>query len=122
MKRFFPQLGGTPGASGSRQTQSHQPAQSTQGLRSNQEASSAQSMHQAYASRGEQVEQRPTGRVYAVTAPNLVPAPLIVRGTFLLCNSIANVLVDTGTSHSFISSAFASALGLELVGLALLSV
>lgn len=74
-------------------------------------------MHQTYALRGEQVEQRLTGGMYAVTALDLVPAPLVVRGTFLLCNSIANVLIDTGASHSFSSSAFTSALGLELARL-----
>ncbi|KAL7202252.1 hypothetical protein ACSBR1_033847 [Camellia fascicularis] len=80
-------------------------------------ASSAQSVHQAYAPRGEQVEQRPIRRVYAITVPDLVPAPSLVRGTFLLCDSIANILVDTSASHSFISSAFALALGLELAWL-----
>ncbi|XP_028079212.1 uncharacterized protein LOC114280987 [Camellia sinensis] len=75
-------------------------------------------MLQAYAPRDEQVEQRPTGRVYTVTAPDLVLAPSMVRDTFLLCNSIANVLIDTGSSHSIISSVFALALGLELAWLA----
>ena len=75
-------------------------------------------MHQAYAPRGEQVEQRPMGRVYVVTAPDLVPAPSVVRGTFLFYNFVANVLIDTGVSHSFISSAFASVLGFELAQLA----
>ncbi|KAL7204574.1 hypothetical protein ACSBR2_017615 [Camellia fascicularis] len=50
--------------------------------------------------------------------PDLVPASLVVRGNFLLCNSIANVLIDTGASHSFISYAFALALGLEVGQLA----
>ncbi|KAL7230631.1 hypothetical protein ACSBR2_008995 [Camellia fascicularis] len=56
--------------------------------------------------------------MYAVTAQDLVPAPFVVRGTFLFCNSIANVLIDTGASHSFISAAFVSVLGLELAQLA----
>ena len=34
-----------------------------------------------------------------------------------MCNSLANVLIDTGASHSFISTAFASALGLEVARL-----
>lgn len=50
--------------------------------------------------------------------PNLVSAPSVVRDNFLLCNSIANVLINTGISHSFILSAFASALGLEVARLA----
>ncbi|XP_028097306.1 terminal uridylyltransferase 4-like, partial [Camellia sinensis] len=111
LKRFCPQLCGTPGASGSRQTQSHQPTQSVPTSRANQGASSALSVQQSYAPRGEQVDQRPTGRVYAVTVPDLVPAPSVVRGTFLFCNSVTNVLIDTSASHSFISSTFASVLG-----------
>ena len=56
--------------------------------------------------------------MYVVTAQDLVPAPSVVRGTFLFCNSVANVLIDMGASHSFISAAFASVLGLELAQLA----
>ena len=118
MKRFCPQLSATSGASGSRQTQGFQPAQSVQASRANSGASSSQSVQQSYAPRGEQVDQGPTGRVYAVTAQDLVPAPSVVRGTFLFCNSVANVLIDTGASHSFVSAAFASVLELELAQLA----
>ena len=75
-------------------------------------------MQPSYAPRDEQVDQRPLGHVYVVTAQDLVPAPSVVRGTFLLCNSVANVLIDTGASHSFLSAAFASVLGLELAQLA----
>ncbi|KAL7258339.1 hypothetical protein ACSBR1_004460 [Camellia fascicularis] len=75
-------------------------------------------MLQAYGPRGKQVDQRPTERVYAVTTPDLVPAPSVVRGTFLFCNSIANMFIDTDASHFFISSAFVSILGLELAQLA----
>ena len=64
------------------------------------------------------MDQGPTGRVYAVTAQDLVPAPSVVRGTFLFCNSVASVLIDTGASHSFVSAAFASVLELELAQLA----
>ncbi|GFS34613.1 hypothetical protein Acr_00g0034850 [Actinidia rufa] len=38
----------------------------------------------------------------------------VVRGTLLMFNSWARVLIDTGASHSFIASSFASALGLEI--------
>ena len=64
------------------------------------------------------MDQGPTGCVYAVTAQDLVPAPSVVRGTFLFCNSVASVLIDTGASHSFVSAAFASVLELELAQLA----
>ena len=118
LKRFCPQLSATSGASGSRQTQGFQPAQSVQASRANPGASSSQSVQQSFAPRGEQVDQGPTGHVYAVTAQDLVPAPSVVRGTFLFCNSVANVLIDTGASHSFVSAAFASVLELELAQLA----
>ena len=64
------------------------------------------------------MDQGPTGRAYDVTAQDLVPAPSVVRGTFLFCNSVANVLIDTGGSHAFVSAAFASVLELELAQLA----
>ncbi|KAF5933551.1 hypothetical protein HYC85_029722 [Camellia sinensis] len=118
LKRYCPQLSATSGTSGSRQTQSYQPTQSVQASRANPGASSSQSVQQSFAPRGEQVDQGPTGRVYAVTAQDLVLAPSIVRGTFLFCNSVASVLIDTGASHSFVSAAFASVLELELAQLA----
>ena len=89
-----------------------------QASRANQGASSSQSVQQSYSPRGEQGDQGPTGRVYAVTAQDLVPAPSVVRGTFLFCNSVASVLIDMGASHSFVSAAFASVLELELAQLA----
>ena len=42
------------------------------------------------------------------------PELSVVRGTLLVFNSRASVLFDTGASHSFISSTFASALDLEV--------
>ena len=78
----------------------------------------AQLVFQTYASRGTHVEQRPTRRVYAITTTNLLAAPSVVRGNFLVCNFIVNVLIDTGAPHSFISFAFASALRLEVAQLA----
>ncbi|GFS30291.1 hypothetical protein Acr_00g0011220 [Actinidia rufa] len=38
----------------------------------------------------------------------------IVRGTLLMFNSWARILIDTGASHSFIASSFALALGLKV--------
>ena len=38
----------------------------------------------------------------------------IVRGTFLIFNYWARVLIDTVVSHSFIASSFILALGLEI--------
>ncbi|GFY91341.1 hypothetical protein Acr_07g0015370 [Actinidia rufa] len=62
------------------------------------------------------------GRVFAVTTAAPPPPPVIatqtleasiVRGTFLLFNSLAGVLFDSGASHSFIAASFVLALGLE---------
>lgn len=75
-------------------------------------------MQQAYAPREEHVAQRPQGCVCAITALEQLPGSSVVRGIFVVCNSLANVLVDTGASHSFMSTAFASALGLEVAWLA----
>lgn len=36
-----------------------------------------------------------------------------MRGTYLIFNTWASVLIDTGASHSFIATSFASLLGLE---------
>ncbi|XP_028075101.1 uncharacterized protein LOC114277399 [Camellia sinensis] len=118
MKRACPQLGDASGASGSRQTQNRQQAHSAQASQVLQGVASTQSVQQAYAPRDEQVEQRPQGRVYAVTAPEQLPGSSVVRGIFIVCNSWASVLIDTSASHSFVSVAFASTLGLEVTQLA----
>ncbi|GFZ01883.1 hypothetical protein Acr_15g0004920 [Actinidia rufa] len=68
--------------------------------------------------------QRMQGRVYAInvssgtvrdswTAEQQLDTS-VVRGTLLMFNSWARVLINTGASHSFIASSFASALGLEI--------
>ncbi|XP_057506656.1 uncharacterized protein LOC130789864 [Actinidia eriantha] len=67
----------------------------------------------ASASRGQQ--QQASGgqpRLYAVT--DIASEPSVIRGTFPVFNSWATVLIDTGASCSFIASAFAFALGLEV--------
>lgn len=51
--------------------------------------------------------------MYAVTVSDQTSGPSIVRGTFLIFNTWANVLIDTGASHSFIATSFVSLLGLE---------
>ena len=52
--------------------------------------------------------------MYTIIVPEQLPESSVVRGIFVVCNSLANVLIDTGASHSFISTAFAFALGLEV--------
>ncbi|GFY99446.1 hypothetical protein Acr_13g0008460 [Actinidia rufa] len=68
----------------------------------------------ASAPRGQQQQQASGGqpRLYAVT--DIAPEPSVIRGTFPVFNSWATVLIDTGASCSFIASAFAFALGLEV--------
>ncbi|XP_058208151.1 uncharacterized protein LOC131321160 [Rhododendron vialii] len=57
------------------------------------------------------------GRVFNINtnaSPSVSQAPetLVVRGTFLLFNSFARVLFDSGASHSFIATSFVCALEL----------
>ena len=55
----------------------------------------------------------PQGRVYTATTLATPFDPSIVRGNFLVFSSLADVLIDSEASHSFIASAFVAALGLE---------
>ncbi|XP_057482049.1 uncharacterized protein LOC130768982 [Actinidia eriantha] len=66
----------------------------------------------ASAPRGQQQASGGQPRLYAVT--DIAPEPSVIRGTFPVFNSWATVLIDTGASCSFIASAFAVALGLEV--------
>ncbi|GFZ12759.1 hypothetical protein Acr_23g0011440 [Actinidia rufa] len=85
---------------------------------------SAQTSYQSRAQAIAQQGQRTQGRVYAITSA-AGPSGIVgqqeqqldtsaVRGTLLMFNSWARVLIDTGASHSFIASSFASALRLEI--------
>ena len=60
-----------------------------------------------------QPEQLVQGRVYAIGQKENSAEPGMVEGTFLVFNSWAKILFDSGASHSFISKTFASILGLE---------
>ncbi|GFZ14666.1 hypothetical protein Acr_24g0008560 [Actinidia rufa] len=64
--------------------------------------------------------QATQGWVFAVIAATPPPPPTsqtlessVVQGTFLLLNSFAKVLFDSGASHSFIATSFVLALDLE---------
>ena len=46
------------------------------------------------------------------TYSSVIAGPLVIRGIVPLFSSWASILIDTGASHSFISSAFASSLEL----------
>src|SRR5436189_15176 len=57
------------------------------------------------------------GRAYAMAPPQVSTEPLersVIRGTISVYTSNAQVLIDTGASHSFISYAFCKTLGLRL--------
>ena len=62
-------------------------------------------------------EPQARGRVYAVTRqqdPSEPEGERAAPGTFLLYNSWASILIDTGASHSFLSAQCARALGLAV--------
>ena len=61
------------------------------------------------------VQQQHRGRAYALVQPDLSATNSVVEGMMVVYNSWARILFDIGATHSFISSAFASSLGLHLV-------
>ncbi|GFY91089.1 hypothetical protein Acr_07g0012850 [Actinidia rufa] len=105
-------------------TGSQQPTRSVQASRATSAFTSAQTSYQSKPQAVAQQGQRMQGRVYAITSaagPSGIAGQQeqqldtsVVRGTLLMFNSWARVLIDTGASHSFIASSFASALGLEI--------
>ncbi|XP_028114975.1 uncharacterized protein LOC114312877 [Camellia sinensis] len=90
LKKFCPQKAGVLEMAGSRQPEGSQMSQG-----------------------GDVGEQRSQGRVYAVTASEQATGSSVVRGTFLIFNTWAKVLIDAGASHSFIATSFALLLKLE---------
>ncbi|GFY92940.1 hypothetical protein Acr_08g0013360 [Actinidia rufa] len=102
-------------------TGSQQPTRSVQASRATPAFTSAQTSYQSRPQVVAQQGQRTQGRVYAITSaagPSGIAGQQeqqldtsVVRGTLLMFNSWARVLIDTGASHSFISSSFALALG-----------
>ncbi|KAL4021466.1 hypothetical protein IC575_020267 [Cucumis melo] len=49
---------------------------------------------------------RKQGKVYAMTQQEAEDAPDVITGTILICNVPADVLLDPGATHSFVSSIF----------------
>ena len=94
------------------------PSSSSQGSHVSRGASSSSAPGQSSASRGG-FTQHTQGRAFAINTaipqPSTSQAPetAVVRGTFLLFNSFAKVLFDSGASHSFIALSFVRALELE---------
>ncbi|GFZ21059.1 hypothetical protein Acr_29g0002210 [Actinidia rufa] len=105
-------------------TGSQQPTLSVQASRATPAFTSAQTSYQSRPQAVAQQGQRTQGRVYALTSAAGPSGTArqheqqldtsVVRDTLLMFNSWARVLIDMGASHSFITSSFASALGLEI--------
>ncbi|GFY95611.1 hypothetical protein Acr_10g0009960 [Actinidia rufa] len=99
-------------------------SRSVQASRATPAFTSAQTSYQSRPQAVAQQGQRTQGQVYTITSatgPSRIAGQQeqqldtsVVRGTLLMFNSWARVLIDTGASHSFIASSFASALGLEI--------
>ncbi|GFZ21162.1 hypothetical protein Acr_29g0003240 [Actinidia rufa] len=101
-----------------------QPTRSIQASRVNPSFTSTQLSYQSRPQAITQKGQRTQGRVYAMTSAAEPSGTVrqqeqqlntsVVRGTLLMFNSRARVLIDRGASHSFITSSFALALGLKV--------
>ncbi|GFZ08181.1 hypothetical protein Acr_19g0011180 [Actinidia rufa] len=105
-------------------TGSQQPTRSVQASRATPAFTSAQPSYQSRPQAVTQQGQRMQGRVYAMTSaaePSGTTGQQeqqldtsVVRGTLLMFNTRARVLIDMGASHTFIASSFALALGLKV--------
>ncbi|KAL0293507.1 UNVERIFIED_CONTAM: hypothetical protein Sradi_6933800 [Sesamum radiatum] len=60
------------------------------------------------ASIGQNGQPQPQARVYEITKEQAPMAPEVVTGSFSICSSSAHVLIDPGSTCSFISHDFAS--------------
>uniref|UniRef100_A0A2N9IMJ0 RNA-directed DNA polymerase n=1 Tax=Fagus sylvatica TaxID=28930 RepID=A0A2N9IMJ0_FAGSY len=56
---------------------------------------------------GQVKKQRVQGRVFALTQSDAEATPTVVTGTLVVLDKDARVLIDTGSTHSFISTHFA---------------
>ncbi|KAL0294450.1 UNVERIFIED_CONTAM: Retrovirus-related Pol polyprotein from transposon [Sesamum radiatum] len=59
-------------------------------------------------STGQSSQPQPQARVYAITKEQAPKAPEVITGSFSICSSSAHVLIDPGSSCSFISHDFVS--------------
>ena len=60
---------------------------------------------------GNQAGQQQNGRVFAITHQDVEAANHVVEGTLLISNLEASTLLDSGSTHSFISHTFAAKIG-----------
>ena len=56
---------------------------------------------------GQSSQPQPQARVYAITKEQAPTAPEVITGSFSICDSSAHVLIDPGSTCSFISHDFA---------------
>ncbi|XP_028057276.1 uncharacterized protein LOC114261233 [Camellia sinensis] len=68
-----------------------------------------------------ETNQQAVGRMYALQKEEDVDNPSVIQGMLILMNSWVKVLFDSGASHSFISTACVTSLGLapETLGIAI---
>ncbi|KAG5564384.1 hypothetical protein RHGRI_000544 [Rhododendron griersonianum] len=59
-------------------------------------------------------DQMRQGRVFALVPGNVPASNYVVSGTMLICGRPAHVLIDSGSTHSFVSYRFASCLSTPL--------
>ncbi|XP_075473333.1 uncharacterized protein LOC142504340 [Primulina tabacum] len=59
---------------------------------------------------------RVQGRIFSLTKEGVNPDSSIISGTILISGKVANTLIDTGATHSFISEQFMHSLGLAPIG------
>ncbi|XP_059670062.1 uncharacterized protein LOC132315717 [Cornus florida] len=91
-----------------------QPTMSSQGSRSVRRDTPTMSVQQSGVQVGSPQAQVPQGRVFALAQTDASSGPSVLRGIFPVFGCWARVLFDSGASHSFISSSFALASGLEV--------
>jgi hypothetical protein len=53
------------------------------------------------------------GRDYVITKQDTQASPSVIKGTLLIAQSVAQILIDLGTSYSFISPNFTHHLKVE---------
>ena len=67
-------------------------------------------------SKGKQQQGFSQGRAYALTHGEEVEHA-VLKGNILISNTWASTLFDTGASHSFLATSFASSVGLQVEAL-----
>lgn len=58
--------------------------------------------------------QKVQGRVFAMNKKDVDASPSVIEGTLLICSNYANVLIDPGSTHSFVCTKFVCNLNVSL--------